>query len=324
MSVGYSKEFNDATRPGFSPEAAEAAMRRLRDSELIQEQQAFQRQVSGAAADAGEIASAAGAARRITEEADRAEKERKERTDREILLDLIDNRIGQLDDMIEWYDRQIAEADAALDAIDEIEELIENGQLDPNNPAHAELLRLAGIDPDELEDDPAGVLSRAREAWRDRRDHIAGLRGDADREREGLRQRRAEVDAADTVEERAAWQREALELNEQDQLLDGNAISMRLVQQHGDTESFRAFLAETGRDEIEQADITAAMDEQDLYSAEYEAEPDGDAASYLSFADEIDPEGAALNEQQNTEAEEPSTPERDTFQIDIDRSGPAP
>ena len=97
MSVGYSKEFNDATRPGFSPEAAEAAMRRLRDSEQIQEQQAFQRQVSGAAADAGEIASAAGAARRITEEADRAEKERKERTDRETLLAMLDDQIAQID-----------------------------------------------------------------------------------------------------------------------------------------------------------------------------------------------------------------------------------
>ena len=93
MSVGYSKEFNDATRPGFSPEAAEAAMRRLRDSELIQEQQAFQRQISGAAADAGEIASAAGARRQMTEDADRQERERKEQVDRQILLANLEDRL---------------------------------------------------------------------------------------------------------------------------------------------------------------------------------------------------------------------------------------
>ena len=93
MSVGYSKEFNDATRPGFSPEAAETAMRRLRDSELIQEQQAFQRQISGAAADAGEITSAAGARRQMPEDADRQERERKEQVDRQILLANLEDRL---------------------------------------------------------------------------------------------------------------------------------------------------------------------------------------------------------------------------------------
>ncbi|VXC98235.1 conserved hypothetical protein [Oceanicaulis sp. 350] len=93
LSAGYSKAFNDATRPGFSPEAAEAAMRRVRDSEKIQDQQAFQRQVSGAAADSGEMTQAVGARHQMAEEADREEKERKERLDRQILLSNMEDRL---------------------------------------------------------------------------------------------------------------------------------------------------------------------------------------------------------------------------------------
>ena len=92
MSLGYSKEFNDATRPGFDPDAAEAAMRRLKDAQDMQGQQAFQRQLSGAVESTGEIGKAAGTARKIAEETARdGEKERKERTDRAVMLASIDN-----------------------------------------------------------------------------------------------------------------------------------------------------------------------------------------------------------------------------------------
>ena len=85
--------FNEQARPGYSPEAAEAAMRRLQDSEQIQQQQAFQRQVSGAAAASGEMTQAAGARRQMTETADREEKERKEHVDRQILLAALEDRL---------------------------------------------------------------------------------------------------------------------------------------------------------------------------------------------------------------------------------------
>lgn len=93
MSVGYSREFNVQARPGYDSEAAEAAMRRLQDSEQIQQQQAFQRQVSGAAAESGEMTQAAGARRQMTETADREEKERKEHVDRQILLAALEDRL---------------------------------------------------------------------------------------------------------------------------------------------------------------------------------------------------------------------------------------
>ena len=130
MSVGYSKEFNDATRPGFSPEAAEAAMRRLKDSELIQEQQAFQRQISGAAADAGEIASAAGARRQMTEDADRQEKDRKERMDREILLQTLDQAQAFADQRA--MDAEALEAQFEARFGDAWREEIANRVLDPD------------------------------------------------------------------------------------------------------------------------------------------------------------------------------------------------
>ncbi|WP_138511614.1 hypothetical protein [Maricaulis alexandrii] len=93
MSVGYSREFNDQARPGYSPEAADAAMRRQQDSEQIQDQQAFQRQVSGAAENSGEMTQGAGARRQMTEDADRQERERKDQVDRQILLANLEDRL---------------------------------------------------------------------------------------------------------------------------------------------------------------------------------------------------------------------------------------
>lgn len=94
MSLGYSKEFNDATRPGFDPDAAEAAMRRLKDTQDMQNQQAFQRQLSGAAEDSGEISQAVGAMRQAAEDSAKAdEKERKERVDRQALLASLEGRL---------------------------------------------------------------------------------------------------------------------------------------------------------------------------------------------------------------------------------------
>ncbi|WP_143742954.1 hypothetical protein [Maricaulis sp. W15] len=100
MSLGYSKEFNDATRPGFDPDAAEAAMRRLKDAQDMQDQRAFQRQLSGVAEGTGEISQAVGAARQTAEDAAKAdERERKERTDRAVMLDALssaqDSRIAE-------------------------------------------------------------------------------------------------------------------------------------------------------------------------------------------------------------------------------------
>jgi hypothetical protein len=131
MSVGYSREFNDQARPGYSPEAAEAAMRRQQDSEQIQQQQAFERQKSGAAADAGEIASAAGAARRITEDADREEKERKERTDRQILLQALDQAQAFAEQRA--ADAEALEAEFEAEFGDAWREEIANRVLDPDD-----------------------------------------------------------------------------------------------------------------------------------------------------------------------------------------------
>lgn len=92
MSLGYSKEFNDATRPGFDPDAADSAMRRRKDAQDMQDQQAFYRQLSGVAEGTGEISQAVGAARQTAEDTAKAdEKARKERTDRAVILASIDN-----------------------------------------------------------------------------------------------------------------------------------------------------------------------------------------------------------------------------------------
>ncbi|OLF71416.1 hypothetical protein AWH62_12785 [Maricaulis sp. W15] len=112
MSLGYSKEFNDATRPGYDPDAAESAMRRQKDAQEIEGQQAFQRQLSGASADAGELSRGPGAARQIAEDTARdGEKERKERTDRAVLLDTLNSAQ-------EFADRRAADAAALEDVFE--------------------------------------------------------------------------------------------------------------------------------------------------------------------------------------------------------------
>jgi hypothetical protein len=247
------------------------------------------------AQDVGKIATGAGASRknevRINED---RKKERQAQTDRQLLLQMLDNRIAALDHQIEWYDEQIAEANEALTAIDELERLHQAGELDPSNPAHADLCRRAGIDPDDLETDSANVFARSREAWTTRRGDLEAGRDDARRSRDGLIDRRNRIAQAETPEEIADLENMASELAADGQLIDANDISISLVETHGNTEAFRDYLIRAGRDEVEQADIIAATQDQDIYTDEYSGGYLNEAApAYLSFADQIDPEGAA-------------------------------
>ncbi|MFS2318900.1 hypothetical protein RMQ97_13265 [Maricaulis sp. D1M11] len=131
-------------------------MRRLKDAEEIQDQQAFQRQISGAAAEAGEIASAAGARRQAADATEREEKERKERVDRAIILESLGDFEANLEDQYgpsfaenlfaELFEAELIEADeyATIMAIEDEDERriaiaaaiqrgIDEGHIDPDD-----------------------------------------------------------------------------------------------------------------------------------------------------------------------------------------------
>lgn len=80
------------------------------------------------------------------------------------------DRLAALNAELEALNREIDEIEtrrteigASLEALDEIERLKRSGKLDPSNPAHAALLRTAGITPEEAKrDDLLDVIQRHR------------------------------------------------------------------------------------------------------------------------------------------------------------------
>ncbi len=136
-------------------------------------------------------------------------------------------RLAELDAEIARIDKRLGEitlrrgkiADK-LDAIDDINTLLASGQLDPNNPAHAALLRRAGYDTDDAKRDDfayrvrkdRGDLSREDSALDGEAGELLKRRGDAVREKGDVNQALANLDAADTEETRIVAERHAQSL----------------------------------------------------------------------------------------------------------------
>ena len=86
---------------------------------------------------------------------------------RQIIADLQEQIAGWQAE-IKDIDQELTENNDKLSAIDQLKDLLQKGELDPNNPAHAELLRKAGIDPN-TEPGELGAKITGREQWlRDR------------------------------------------------------------------------------------------------------------------------------------------------------------
>lgn len=84
------------------------------------------------------------------------------------LLDSIERQIAALDDQIAEYEAEVDQLQEQLDALEELRDLVNRGELDPNNPDHMRLLAQSGIpsdqwglvNPDMLDDRIDGTQDR--------------------------------------------------------------------------------------------------------------------------------------------------------------------
>ena len=154
-------------------------------------------------------------ARRAEAERERAEERRKEDTAFAEIRAALDARLAALDAELAEIDKRLDEIRERrdelaerMDALDDLDTLIKSGKLDPNNPAHAALLRRAGIDPAKTRREDIGdaVTQRRREVageddaldseWNARMKR----RGEVVRDREKVQAARDEIEHADTPE----------------------------------------------------------------------------------------------------------------------------
>ena len=182
MLRGNTHAFNAVAQDGYDPAAAEAAQRRLKDHQDIDNQQGHQRQLSGKAEASGELKTAPGAARSIADEMARSEeKERRRRIDDVMMLSAIDRareysrelsrQIGEIEQQFEarygdaWREEfairilgpaevpERREGESMEDYRERVEDALEDRLLDPetgeprpefaNDPEYAELVRWA-------------------------------------------------------------------------------------------------------------------------------------------------------------------------------------
>ena len=125
-----------------------------------EEFQAFQRQRSGAAADAGEMTTAPGVAADGHLTAEERDKKRREDLMRAAL------RASALQ-------QELDDINESLGAANEVLFLMRNGQLDRNNDDHIQLMILAGLDPHDLDLTEDDITQRIEELEQ-RRDEIEG------------------------------------------------------------------------------------------------------------------------------------------------------
>lgn len=102
------------------------------------------------------------------------EREKRDREFREMLdlagrLDWLNQEIARLQGEIDANNQRIRELEEGLNALDELEQLLERGELDPTNGRHARLIQAAGLDPASI------TNANALPAIRERRE---GLRGE--------------------------------------------------------------------------------------------------------------------------------------------------
>lgn len=160
--------------------------------------------------------------------ADRTEKkEREEREEAEFAIDqmrrALDERLAKLNAELVAIDRRLddirarrAQIGEDMEALDELSRLERTGQLDPNNPAHARLLRRAGIKPEEARDNLAALIAQRRQALNDEDDGLeqeanANMKRRAQviRERDAVQEAKNEITQADSAEARMLAERRA-------------------------------------------------------------------------------------------------------------------
>lgn len=131
------------------------------------------------------------------------------RADLAARLAALDAELAAIDARMAEIVERCAAIGESMDALQDIDDLVASGKLDPNNPAHAALLRKAGIDPDSAHDndDWAEIIRQRREElsredggldseWNDllaRRGRVAKRRGD-------IADALADISQADTEE----------------------------------------------------------------------------------------------------------------------------
>lgn len=148
-------------------------------------------------------------------EGNEQKKRERERTTHDLLMDSLNRRLAQLDAELVQLDKRLdeirqrrIELGDGMEALDELERLAANGQLDPNNPAHAALLRRAGIDPEKARrEDMNDIIAQRRRDMGREDDALEGewnvkmkRRGHVASEREKVRTARAEIESASTPE----------------------------------------------------------------------------------------------------------------------------
>ena len=199
----------------------------------------------------------------------------------------LDRQIAHWDGIIDGYNRDIAEIDRNLEQAQAILEAMEADEFDPENEEHRAFLMAQGINPDQSAEAIEEQLRGRMDNWRAERGDLVDRRTDAERQRDALE------------EERAGLQRE---LDNAQAGPDVSSAESRLARADN-TASVRSAdaeitdLVEAQEDEFD--DLLAGIDDVALMEDEYP-----------SYADEIDPNGAA----QNDEAEEP--PQQDHAQPD--------
>lgn len=307
MSVGYSKAFNEQARPGFDPAAAEAAMRRAKDAEDAQAFDSFQRQLSGAAADAGEMTQAAGAAR---ENGPDSEKEREKKRQRELFeaarrlaeienrLELLHNERAQILDDIRDIQQNLNILGEAFRQIEEDGDLQRDEDGNIRDPAIEAQLRAyerrTGRSVDRQ--DPEALLV-ALDA------QIRHNNAELDRRNDRVRDIDAEID----------------DLRREQDELEHKLDTEQAAPDADSEDAQRARLANTVAAEGVEVDLTDLDADQDdefddlLDGIDVVVQADGE---YESYADEIDPEGAVARPASKTDEPEadqqPDSPRPDT------------
>lgn len=162
-------------------------------------------------------------ARRMEAENQREDERRRDELVYDQIRAALDARLAELDAELARIDARLGEIRERRDelaermeALDDLDTLAKSGKLDPDNPAHAALLRRAGIDPRTPRESIADVIAQQRrdtaredEALEREWNERMKRRDEVIREREDVRAARREIESANTPEAMEQAQRRA-------------------------------------------------------------------------------------------------------------------
>ena len=164
-------------------------------------------------ASASFILTGAQASKQAYGESHEEKQRRKDRETYDLIRNALDQRLAELDVELAEIDARLgvindlrSQIADKLDAIDDLERLVANGTLDPNNPAHAALLRRAGYSTEDTEQDDFAERLRHDRADLAHKDGALETewnrkmkrRGEVVAERREVEAARAEIESADT------------------------------------------------------------------------------------------------------------------------------